>query len=127
MSRGGREAAAWVEEAWKRGARFDAWTECFNEQAWRDAAEVAGISPEAIAQTAYETNRVMPWSHISTGASQKWLARERKLAEREQTTPDCTFEQCSACGVCPHLGIDNMLAQPRIASGSNSHDVQEGE
>ncbi len=127
MSRGGREAAVWVEEAWKRGARFDAWTECFNEQAWRDAAEVAGISPEAIAQTAYETDRVMPWSHISTGASQKWLARERKLAECEQTTPDCTFEQCSACGVCPHLGIDNMLAQPRIASGSNSHDTQEGE
>lgn len=127
MSRGGREAAAWVEQAWMRGARFDVWTECFNEQAWRDAAEAIGLSPEAIAQTSYETDYVMPWAHISTGASQKWLARERRLAEREQTTPDCTYEQCSACGVCPHLGIDNMLAKPRVASGSNSRVAQEGE
>lgn len=127
MSRGGRETAAWVEQAWKRGARFDAWTECFNEQAWRDAADALGLSPESIAQTSYDTNYVMPWSHISTGASQKWLARERRLAEREQTTADCTYESCSACGVCPQLGIDNMLSEPRIASGSNSHAAQGGE
>ncbi|MFR0868274.1 MAG: radical SAM protein, partial [Adlercreutzia sp.] len=30
MSRGGREVADWVEAAWRRGARFDAWTELFN-------------------------------------------------------------------------------------------------
>ncbi len=45
MSRGGREAAAWVEKAWRRGARFDAWTEHFNEEAWTRAAEALGIDP----------------------------------------------------------------------------------
>ena len=47
MSRGGREIAAWVEEAWRRGARFDAWTEHFKEDAWRDAAEALGLDPAA--------------------------------------------------------------------------------
>ena len=32
-----REAARLVEEAWRRGARFDAWTEEFDEAAWRGA------------------------------------------------------------------------------------------
>ena len=120
MSRAGREAAAWVEAAWRRGARFDAWTECFAEAAWREAADDVGIDPAAIAQTAYPTTRVMPWEHISTGVSTRWLARERRLADEGRTTPDCTFENCSACGACPTLGVDNELAQPRVASGSNA-------
>ncbi len=121
MSRAGREAAAWVEEAWRRGARFDAWTEHFNEQAWRDAAEACGIDTVAVAQTSYDTSYVMPWSHISTGVSTRFLALERRRADAGATTPDCTYERCAGCGACPGLGVDNELASPRIASGSNAH------
>lgn len=120
MSRGGREIADVVEAAWRRGARFDAWTECFNEEAWREAATECGVNPEEVAQKTYDTSYVMPWSHISTGTSCKWLAHQRALAAQERTTPDCTYEKCSACGICPDYGVDNVLAQPRIASGSNA-------
>lgn len=114
MSRAGREAAAWVEAAWRRGARFDAWTECFSETAWDEAATETGVDPEALAQTSYPVDRIMPWEHISTGVSTRFLARERKLAERGQTTPDCTFGACSACGACPTLGAENELAATRL-------------
>ncbi len=116
MSRGGREASYLVEEAWKRGARFDAWSEHFNEQAWRDAAADLGFDVEAAAQSSYPLDYVMPWGHINCGTSLKWLARERMLAERAQTTPDCTFDHCSACGVCMSLGIDNELATARVTA-----------
>ncbi len=115
MSRGGREVAALVERAWSRGARFDAWSECFDEEAWHEAAKETGIDPAALAQTTYATSRVMPWSHISTGVSTRFLERERRLAEEGRTTPDCTFETCSACGVCPTFGTDNQLAEARHA------------
>ena len=117
MSRSGRSAAALVEEAWRRGARFDAWSECFNEQAWRDAAEALSFDVDAAAQTSYPTDYVMPWDHISCGASPRWLARERHLAEQGITTPDCTFDSCSGCGVCMRLGAENRLASSRM-SGS---------
>jgi len=129
MSRSGREAADLVEAAFKRGARFDAWTECFREDAWRDAAADLGFDVEAAAQNSYPTSRVMPWEHISTGASRAWLVRERKLADAEQTTPDCTFERCSGCGVCPGLGADNVLAVPRVLGDSGAAvpaDAQQG-
>ena len=122
MSRGGREAARWVEAAWHRGARFDAWTECFNEQAWREAADEVGIDPAAIAQTAYPSERVMPWAHISTGVSQRFLARERQRAQQEETTPDCTFGRCTGCAACQELGADNQLAEPRAAAGTSSEE-----
>ncbi len=120
MSRGGREVAAVVEEAWRRGARFDAWTECFDEDAWRGAAEACGVDPEAVAQTTYPTDYVMPWSHVSTGVSVRFLALERKRAAEGRTTEDCTFGRCSACGACPALDAGNELAQPRTSGGSNA-------
>ena len=113
MSRGGRECSYWVEQAWKNGARFDAWSELFNKQAWVDAAEQVGIDPERIARTTYPSDVIMPWSHISTGVSLGFLKKERERAYAEATTPDCTFDVCSACGACSALRASNMLAGER--------------
>ena len=113
MSRGGREVADWVEAAWRRGARFDAWTELFNEEAWTGAAEELGLDPAAIAQAEFPTDYVLPWAHITAAVSPKFLARERERAAAGITTPDCTFENCSACGACPTLGVDIELQQER--------------
>lgn len=125
MSRGGREVVAVVEGAWRRGARFDAWSELFREEAWRAAAEEAGLSVEDIAQRSYDTGYVMPWSHISAGVSTRFLALERKRAQEGVTTADCTFASCTGCGVCQVVGVDNALAAVRHAGGSNAQDSRE--
>ncbi|MCI8367459.1 MAG: TIGR03960 family B12-binding radical SAM protein [Eggerthellaceae bacterium] len=128
MSRGGREVADWVLLAWKKGARFDAWTELFNRQAWEEAAAELGLDPEAIAQATYEPGYVMPWAHISAGVSPRFLALERKRAQQEVTTADCTYEKCTGCGACQAVGADNELATPRVAAGSNAKPASdEGE
>ncbi len=115
MSRGGREVAALVEGAWRRGARFDAWTELFNEQAWLDAAADLDLDLGAIAQSSYDTSYVMPWNHISAGVSTRYLALEHDRAQRGVTTPDCTFDYCTGCGVCQESGVGNELAAQRTS------------
>ncbi|WP_165253705.1 TIGR03960 family B12-binding radical SAM protein [Adlercreutzia sp. ZJ304] len=117
MSRGGRNCADLVEAAWRHGACFDAWTELFNEGAWRQAAADTGIDPEQIAAAQYEPEYVMPWAHISAGVSTKYLQLERKRASKGETTPDCTYEKCTACGVCPATNTQNVLARARGAEG----------
>lgn len=126
MSRSGREAADVVEQAWRRGARFDAWTEHFNEQAWREAADACGIDVAAVAQTSYPTSRIMPWEHVGTGALRTWLVRERDRAEQGLTTPDCTFDHCSACGVCFELHASNKLASVRSGRACEGSASGEG-
>ena len=118
MSRCGREGAKLVEEAWRRGARFDAWTEHFDEQAWSDAAQAVGIDLEAAAQRSFPSSYVMPWSHISCGASSEWLAAERARAAEGRLTDDCTFGPCSSCGICFDLPVRNQLAAPRGKGGA---------
>lgn len=117
MSRGGRETAALVEGAWRRGARFDAWDEHFDEEAWAAAATDIGIDVAGLAQTIFPLDYVLPWEHVSTGVSTRFLRHERELASQGITTPDCSFERCSACGVCPGMKVENELAAPRVLGG----------
>lgn len=113
MSRGGREVAFLVEEAWKRGARFDAWTELFNEEAWNEAARALGIDMSAIAQQSFEPGSMMPFDHIASGVSKAFLTEERKRCNTHETTHDCTFASCTRCGVCPETGCSNALETSR--------------
>lgn len=113
MSRGGREAADLVEEAWRRGARFDAWTEHFDGDAWASAADSHGIDMQEIASATYESDHVMPWEHISCGVSVDYLRRERERAMKGVTTKDCTFDNCTLCDACFALGAKNELAGVR--------------
>ena len=110
LARGGREMADGIEAAWRAGARFDAWTEHFSLQRWLDAFASAGIDAAAAASTPYAQNRPLPWSHIDSGLAEAFLRLERTRADSATTTPDCTFHDCTGCGVCPGLGVENAIA-----------------
>ena len=115
MSRGGREAGRVVLEAWKRGARFDAWTELFKREAWAEAALACDVDAAAMAQAVLDMDDPLPWSHISTGVSTAYLKRERRLAQEGITTPDCSFAGCTGCGACGTLDAQIRLAAERVA------------
>ena len=115
LSRGGRECSNLLEEAWRRGARFDAWTEHFDEQAWAGAAKAVGVDGAGIAQRSFSTDEVLPWQHISYGVSQRYFRLEYERALAQRTTPDCTFDDCTGCGLCPGLGTEVVLQEVRHA------------
>ena len=115
MSRGGREVADVVETAWRAGARFDAWTELFSLDGWKAACEACGVSMEGIAQATYDTDYIPPWSHLSAGLFVNFLQRERRFAQQEKTTPDCTYDTCSACGVC--MGLNTAIQTQEVRHG----------
>lgn len=127
MSRGGRHTADLLERAWRHGARFDAWTEHFDEDAWARAAEEVGIDMGGVAQASYPTSRIMEWEHISSGVDRRYLAHERKLATEAHTTQDCTYAGCTACGVCTTLHADNLIQGVRhLAADAADAQVQSG-
>jgi radical SAM family uncharacterized protein len=110
LARGDRAVADVIEAAWRGGSVFDAWTEHFSLQRWLDAFDATGIDAAARATTALAPGDPLPWSHIGSGLTERFLAAERDRAYAGVTTPDCTLEDCTGCGVCPDLGVDNVLA-----------------
>jgi radical SAM family uncharacterized protein len=109
LARGGRELSDVVESAWRSGAVFDAWTEEFSLSRWLDAFAAAGVDPEVLA-AGRDFDQELPWSHISAGVTTAFLRLERERAEQGVTTKDCTFGECTGCGVCPALGVENAIA-----------------
>jgi radical SAM family uncharacterized protein len=110
MARGGRELGRVIEAAWRRGARFDAWSERFRLHRWLEAFEECGVDPSEIANRVRPSEERLPWAHLSSGVSEKFLLDERARAYEALTTPDCTFAGCTGCDVCGALGVDVVLA-----------------
>lgn len=115
LARGGRECADLVEAAWRNGARFDAWTEQFNFDAWLAAGEECGIDLYEAAMHEFAEGEALPWNHISCGVTEAFLLAERAKAHRAETTPDCTFGPCSVCGVCQSLDAKTVLEGVRTS------------
>ena len=110
LARGDRRVADGIEAAWRSGAVFDAWTERFSHSRWREAFAAVGIEPSAIAFEPFEPGATLPWAHIDSGLAEPFLLLEWERAQAGHTTPDCTFEACTGCGVCGALGADIVLA-----------------
>ncbi|MDR3307857.1 MAG: TIGR03960 family B12-binding radical SAM protein [Coriobacteriales bacterium] len=112
ISRGGREVAPLIEEAWRLGAAFDAWSEKFELGRWQQAAQNLGLSVEGLAQRAYGFDGPLPWDHISCGVGKAFLRAEYGRAQEGLVTPDCSFTGCTACGVCQDLDVAVVLGGP---------------
>lgn len=105
MARGGREVADAIEIAWRNGARFDAWTERFSLPRWREAFSLAGLDLNETAARSFARHDVLPWTHISAGVSPAYLWKEYERSLTGDTTADCSFDSCTACGVCGDSGL----------------------
>jgi radical SAM family uncharacterized protein len=64
VSRGDRRLGDVVEAAWRSGARFDLWNECFEYSLWEKAFEKFGMSLETAAQREYGAEEILPWEHL---------------------------------------------------------------
>lgn len=75
IARGDRKLCQVIYEAWKRGARLDGWSECFDPRRWQEAYEAAGIDPDWYAHRERGRDEILPWDHI-------WLRISREYLER---------------------------------------------
>ncbi len=98
LSRGDRRLADVIETAWKNGANFDAWNENFDSRKWLEAFQACDIDPEFYASRIRETEEILPWDHISSGVTKKFLVREYERSCLGEISPDCR-SVCHACGI----------------------------
>lgn len=105
IARGDRRLSQVIYTAWKDGAKFDGWTDLFRNDIWLNAFKKCGLTPEYYNQRERSVTEPLPWEHTSPGVNKEFLLREYHHALKEELTPDCRRGKCSACGVCPNLGV----------------------
>jgi len=72
IGRGDRRLSNVIEEAYKSGARFDLWDECFEPELWRKAFEKFELDLDELAQKQFDTDETLPWEHLG-GPGKKYL------------------------------------------------------
>jgi radical SAM family uncharacterized protein len=99
LSRGDRRVGKVIYSAWKLGATFDAWDECFDYGKWLRAFKESGLEADFYARRERPLDELLPWSHIDTGVSADFLKKEYQRAKEGRETPDCRNQACNACGL----------------------------
>ena len=110
LSLGDRRMGRAVLEVWKRGARFDAWSEHFSWERWTAALEASGV-PKSRHLRDKGLKETLPWDVVDASIRKPFLVVEWKKSLKEMHTDDCKWGHCYACGV-PGDGEDTVLANP---------------
>lgn len=97
LARGDRRCSKVILEAYRRGALFDAWTECADPKRWFDAIEATGTDLAFYTLRERSGDEILPWDFIDIGVSKSFLRREWERAREGVVTPNCR-QRCSGCG-----------------------------
>ena len=108
FARGDRRLSEVLLEAWKKGCRFDGWSEHFKYDLWLEAFEDVSIDGDFYAIRDRDKDEIFPWDFIDIGVSKKYLYREYQKALSAVTTNDCRLA-CTGCGLqdCAMRGVFN--------------------
>jgi radical SAM superfamily enzyme YgiQ (UPF0313 family) len=102
LARGGPGTDRLVEDAWRRGARFDGWSEHFDVRRWEEAATASGVhlGEPTVAHASWR-------DAVDARLGSDFLAAELGRGRTGELTEDCRDGSCGACGVCSgEIGMD---------------------
>ncbi|RMD92236.1 MAG: DUF2344 domain-containing protein, partial [Calditrichaeota bacterium] len=88
FSRGDRRLSKAIELAYRRGCRFDAWSEQLKIEVWRQVFEDLQMDTEIWLKDV-PLYAPLPWDHLDTRVKKEFLIRELKRALRGKFTPAC--------------------------------------
>jgi len=112
LSRGDRRLGPAIYRAWRAGARFDAWSEHFRPDLWREALAAEGLAPGFYAHRERGEDELFPWEHIDAGVTRCFLWREYRRAREGQLSPDCRAG-CHDCGILTALADERARVGKR--------------
>jgi len=87
MARADRRMADIIETAWRLGAKFGLWDECFDYEIWLKAFEKHNMNLEECAQRVFGPDEILPWDHLA-GPDKDYLLKHYSEA-MQSTNRDC--------------------------------------
>ncbi|MEZ7198516.1 TIGR03960 family B12-binding radical SAM protein [Pseudodesulfovibrio karagichevae] len=108
FSRGDRRLAEVVERAYAKGALFSSWKDHLRLAPYREAMDEAGLDWNEFTGPR-DPEGPLPWDHLSSGLTKRFLLKERERALAGKITDDCRYGACRNCGVCQFDGRVSTL------------------
>ncbi len=102
LSRGDFKASKVILNAYKKGARFDAWDEYLQNDAnlWKEAFNEADYDVKEWIYHDFTDDESLPWETVSLGPARFFYAKEMSKSREHALTPKCAAECTHKCGIC---------------------------
>lgn len=117
FSRGDRRLARLILAAQRLGCRFDGWTDQCRWELWQQAMKDCEVDP-AFYLRRRPLGEILPWDHLHSGVTKKYLQQELGRAVEGTLTPDCSIERCTYCGACDFKTVQNVSYHLHGAKGT---------
>lgn len=113
ISRGNRDAGAVILDAYRRGARLDAWDEHLelNREYWSKAFENAGWDVNGWIFRSWNLDEPLPWDGVSLGPSKQFFKKEWQKSVSHTLTDRCSSSCTHKCGVCGTGAAGNIVCR----------------
>lgn len=98
LAKGGRNLNSVIRHAFELGCKLDGWDEHFSFSAWQQAFAREGLDLEEEAGRDLSPEAPLPWDHLNSGVSKKYLLQEYRRALAGEVTTDCR-RGCLGCGL----------------------------
>lgn len=98
VSRADRRVADVIELAFRKGCRFEAWSEHLDFATWMEAVEECGYDVEDAIRERDPDER-LPWDHIDVLIPKSWFKADWQRATELKHAQDCRHKRCHKCGV----------------------------
>jgi len=108
-ARGDRNLGRLLITAFKKGCRFDGWSDKFNFNKWMEAIEDESIDMEYYTERKRDPLEPLPWDHIDAGITKEYLIEELEQAKHRGITEDCRNGNCSNCGICDFKNVRPVI------------------
>jgi radical SAM-linked protein len=109
FSRGDRTLSSLLVSAYRKGCRFDGWTDSFDFRKWKAAAEEIRLDLEGYATRTIAVDDPLAWDHIDLGIHPRYLKEELKKSESGMPTEDCRWGNCQNCGICDFKDVKPVV------------------
>jgi radical SAM-linked protein len=112
-ARGDRRLGRLLIAAYKKGCKFDGWSDKFKYRSWEASFLDEGVDIDFYTTRVRNTIDPLPWDHIDTMVSKEFLISEWKKATKGEGTADCRRGDCNQCGVCDFETIEPKVFDDR--------------
>jgi len=105
-ARGDRRLSRLLVAAYKKGCKFDGWSDHFRYDFWQEAIEETDLDLEFFTARKRDVDEPLPWDFIDNRVSGSFLKQEWANAIAQTSIEDCRRGDCHQCGTCDFENIE---------------------
>jgi radical SAM family uncharacterized protein/radical SAM-linked protein len=112
-ARGDRRLNRLLVTAYKKGCKFDGWSDRFRYDSWEASFLEESVDIDFFTTRVRDIVEPLPWDHVDTMVSKDYLISEWSKAVEGVHTVDCRNGDCNQCGACDFEAIEPKVFDDR--------------